>query len=80
MRGVVFFDNEREVGETSLEVAPGWRYSELGVSAPAADLDRRPSLAGRFFDEERAESFRSERGAALASIEASCFSAKDSGR
>ncbi len=52
---IAFFNNNSNVGQTSLVYHLAWMYADLGLRIVVADLDPQANLTTRFLDEERLE-------------------------
>lgn len=52
---VAFFNNKGGVGKTSLVYHLAWKFSELGYSVVAADLDPQANLTSAFLSEDQLE-------------------------
>lgn len=55
MKSIAFFNNKGGVGKTSLAFHLAWKFSNLGYSIVAADLDAQANLSSMFLDEDRLE-------------------------
>ncbi|MBF0452214.1 MAG: AAA family ATPase [Candidatus Magnetomorum sp.] len=55
MKSIVFFNNNSDVGKTSLVYHLAWAYADLGIKVLAADFDPQANLSGMFLEEERQE-------------------------
>lgn len=55
MKTIAFFNNKGGVGKTSLAFHLAWKFSGLGYSIVAADLDPQANLSSMFLDEDRLE-------------------------
>ena len=55
MKTIAFFNSRTGVGKTSLVYHLAWMFSEMGITAIAADLDPQANLTSMFLDEDRLE-------------------------
>jgi cellulose biosynthesis protein BcsQ len=55
MKTIAFFNNKGGVGKTSLVYHLAWKYTDLGLSVLAADLDPQANLTSMFLEENRLE-------------------------
>lgn len=53
MTSIAFFDNQNDVGKTTLLYHLAWMFSELGVRTVALDLDPQSNLTSMFLSVER---------------------------
>lgn len=55
MKTIAFFNNKGGVGKTSLAFHLAWKFTDMGHSVVAADLDPQANLSSMFLDEDRLE-------------------------